>query len=75
MKYITRLVIVVLFVPVIVLWYCIASVIATITLLQFPIEFVLFGTLRHRPIMATYIKSSVRLLYNFISWLDYHKFA
>ena len=75
MRYLTRLVLVILFIPVAILWYCIASVIAVITLLQFPIEFVLFGALKHRPIMATYLKGSVRLLAKLIDWLEIHKLA
>ena len=73
MRYLTRLVLVILFIPVIILWYCIASIVAIITLLQYPTEFVLYGTLKHRPIMATYTKGSVKLLAKFIDWLDDHR--
>lgn len=75
MKYLTRFTLVILFIPVAILWYCIASVVAIITLLQYPIEFVLFGTLKHRPIMATYTKESVKLLAKLIDWLENHKLA
>ena len=73
MKYLTRLTLVILFIPVLIVWYCVASVVAIITLLQYPTEFVLFGTLKHRPIMATYKKESVRLLAKLIDWLEIHK--
>jgi len=75
MKYVIRLTLVILSIPVAILWYCITSVIAVITLLQYPIEFVLFGTLKHRPIMATYLKGSVKLLAKLIDWLEIHKLA